>query len=171
MLVQPAEQHWSTPVHAGPPRQDVEATQTAATQVSPGGQMLPQPPQLSGLVSMSVQPDAQHCSTPVHAAPPLHWTGLVQLPRTHVSFLGQATLHAPQLLGSVAVSVQPDAQHEARPVQATPPLHEGIASQTPAMHSSPVAQVIEQPPQWKGDTLVLTHVVPQHVSPAEQPAV
>jgi hypothetical protein len=52
-----------------------------------------QPPQFFGSVSMSAQPEAQHCSFPVHTGPPLHDAGGVQLPPTQVSPTGHPKPH------------------------------------------------------------------------------
>jgi hypothetical protein len=92
-LLQPVGQHCWTPVQTGPPLQDAGGVHIPAAQVNLGGHGLPQPPQLFGSVSMSAQPDLQHCSSPVHSGPPLHDAGGVQFPCTQVLPAGQAKPH------------------------------------------------------------------------------
>lgn len=169
MSTQPAGQHWSVPEQDGPWLQRAGAVQTPATQVSPAGQTLSQPLQLFGSVSMSVQPVAQHCWTPVQIGPPLQEAGAVQLPATHVSPVGQPKPQVLQLFGSVFTSVQPEGQQESAPVQVGPPLQVPGVWQKLSAQTEPVGQTLPQKPQLELEVVVSTQKSPQHVSGVGQP--
>ena len=76
-------------------------THLLLVQVSPAGQMSPQPPQLLGSSVGSMQAPLGHWTSgglhPPQITPPVHW----QVPRRQVLPVGQTSLQLPQLLGSV----------------------------------------------------------------------
>ena len=77
-------------------------------QVLPGGHVLPQAPQLSGLLLVSVHAPPQRAAHAMHA------------PLVHVCVPRHALPHAPQLRRSLLVSVQTPAQTVAHGTQAPP---------------------------------------------------
>jgi hypothetical protein len=160
--VHPLGQHCSTPVQTGPPLQVAAALQTAPTHVSPGAQAMPHPPQLSGSVSMSVHPLAQHCSAPRHGGWPLHVVPGMQLLSEHWLPGGQTSPHPPQLFGSVVVSVHPSAQHCSMPSHGGRPLQETLLVQTPPEHVAPGGQTSPHPPQLSGSLSTSVHPLAQH---------
>jgi len=68
----PSMQHASEPLQGGPPLHVVVDWHLLATQVSPGGQGIPQPPQSLLLLVVSSHPSLQQAREPVQAGPPLH---------------------------------------------------------------------------------------------------
>jgi hypothetical protein len=150
MSAQPVRQHWSTPVHVGPPWHDRGAVHDPSTHVSPAGQTKPHSLQLLGSVSTLVHPAPQHSSFPVQPGPPLHIVVVTHAPATHAS---------------------PAAQHCWPSVHAGPPLHAVGAWHAPFAHVSPAGQTFVQLPQWLGSWVVLTHVAPQQRSPTLHPVV
>jgi hypothetical protein len=158
----PAEQQVVAPVQAGPPLQLPGDVQVLATHVSPGGQATLQPLQLLGSLVVSVQPDGQHVSDPVHGAPPLHDSGGWHCEPEQVSPGGHGMLQPPQFSGSLVVSLQPDAQHCCVPVHAGPPLHAVAGWHIEPTQGLPGGHGWLQPPQFCGSLVVSVQPVPQH---------
>jgi hypothetical protein len=161
----PDGQQVSPVVHEGPVPQKVTGVQALDTQLSPSGQTRPQWPQLLESFVVSVQPSAQHWSGDVHAGPVPHPIGMTQKLMAQVSSGGHGLPQPPQLLGSLVVSVHPEAQHVCVPVQTGPPLHAVVDSHIPPTHLSPEGQGCPQPPQFFGSVLVSEQPVAQQVSP------
>jgi hypothetical protein len=99
--------------------------------------------QLLGSDDVSVQPLLQHVSPMVHAGPPLHAGGAVQVLATQVSPGGHSFPQLLQFWGSVAVFVQPSEQqvwppvHAGSPLQDGPPWHMLSTQLSPAAHAWP----------------------------------
>ena len=133
-----------------------------ALQVSPAAQVMPQPPQLFGSLSVLAQPLEQQVS-PAAQMVPLQ----AQAPLVQVSGAVQALPQAPQLALSSLVSAQVPAfgsQQTCGKVQLTPVEPHGqllpLGEQPVApQHSVPVAQAAP-PPHWQ--------TPPEQVSPGLQ---
>jgi hypothetical protein len=134
VLSQPSLQQARLPVHAGPPLQLVVDWHALATHFSPAGHAWPQVPQSFGSLVVSSQPSLQHASEPTHAGPPLQLVVDWHMLATQSSPGGQTSPHAPQLPGSVFVSVQPTGQHVSAPVHAGSPWQLGPLWQTLSTH-------------------------------------
>ena len=121
-------------------------------------------PQLAGSVFVSLQPVGQHVSPGEHAGPvPQNAIG-VQTLATQLSPAGQGLPQAPQLFGSVCVSMQPVAQHWSGGVHAGPVLHPiGTLQKLPTQVLSG-GHGIPQPPQLVGSVVVSLHPEVQHTS-------
>jgi hypothetical protein len=124
----------------------------------PKGHVVPHAPQLALLVWRSTQvmpipppPPAGHAVSPVGQP-------AVQAPLTHVSAMGQRRPHAPQLAGSVPVSVHWPPQV----VSPAPHTH------FPLVQLAPVPHAVPQVPQSKGSLVRSTHAPMQLVSPLPQ---
>ena len=74
---------------------------------------------------------------------------------------GQKTPHAPQFIGSLLMSVQPDGQTVRGEVQ-------GL-SHEPKMQSSPDGQELKQRPQWSGSINVMVQLSPHNIGPMKRP--
>jgi hypothetical protein len=135
---------------------------TPSTHGSPPPQMTPHPPQLFASFVVLMQPLGQQVSTVAHAGPPLQVVGALQTPPTHALPVGQGLLQAPQLMGSVVVSVQPWPQHVSVPVQTGPPWHEGGIWQTPPRHMAPAPQALPQLPQLLVSVSMFVQPAAQH---------
>ena len=164
VLEHPVPQHVSPDGHGGAPLQDVAGVQMLATQVSPVGQMVPQPPQLLASVVVLEHPDAQHVSVAVQSGPPLQVAGAWHVPPWQVSPGAHAFPHEPQLFGSVFTFEQPDAQHSFTPVQTGPPLQDAGAVHVAATHVKVAGQVLPQAPQFFGSVSMFLQPVEQHCS-------
>jgi hypothetical protein len=133
------------------------------THAAVAGQTLPQVPQLLLSVVVLAQPLVQHVCPAEQAGPPLQSTGAVQTLATQVSPEAHALPHAPQLLGSLVVSLHPVEQHCSAPVQAGPPLQ--VVAHMPPLQTSPGAQETPHLPQLFGSVLTSVQpVVAQHSS-------
>lgn len=99
---------------------------------SVSAQTVPQAPQLSGSMEVRVQLPLQF-SVPAGQS-------VVQVPRAQASPEAHSLPHSPQLAGSVKVDTQ-------TPSQLVCPKGQAISVQVPAVHSSPAAQGMSQPPQ------------------------
>jgi hypothetical protein len=102
-------------------------------------------PQLLGSLVGSVQPLAQASSAP----------GQAQALCSQVSGEGQTIPHLPQLLESLVTSTQSCPQATSGEVQ--------FAWHVPALHTSPLAQALPQPPQLAPSCVVSTHTPEQDV--------
>jgi hypothetical protein len=154
---QPVAQHWSVPVHTGPPLHEAGAVQFPVWQVSPGGQRRLHRPQFLGSVSTFAHPDVQHCLPPVQTGPPLHDVGATQLPFWQVSPIAHWNPHSLQLLGSFWTSTQPPGQQvESVPVQGGPPM-QPVLAQLPPTQVAPGGHARKHPPQLFGSVCVSTH--------------
>ena len=114
--------------------------------MSPVRHANPHWPQLFGSLFVSVQPSAQHWSTPVQEGPPLQpvWVA-VQVLFTHVQWMpgghAQAWPQPPQLLTLVTVSTHRSPQQVSAPVQAASPPH--APTQTKLVQTSPFGHWLE----------------------------
>jgi hypothetical protein len=163
----PDAQHCSVPPQGGPPSQVNADWQLPMAQTSSGAHGLPQPPQLAGSVSVSVQPEVQHVWPIMQDGPPLQAAGVVHTLASHIE-LGQATPHLPQLFGSSVVSVQPPGQQVSSPVQAGSPWQDGPVLHSLSTHVDPGVHAKSQLPQLLGSVEVSTQPAGQHLSVGEQ---
>jgi hypothetical protein len=115
--VQPVPQHWSTPVHPGPPLHCSVTTQWPETHARPAPHFWSQPPQSSGLLDVSTHPAAQHAAPPVQAGPPWHETGASHVPSAQLSLAAQTWVQLPQWVGSTFVFTHVSPQHTSPPEQ------------------------------------------------------
>jgi hypothetical protein len=161
---QPDGQQVSPTVQAGPVPQNVTGVQELDTQLWPRGQTVPQWPQLLESFVVLVQPSAQHWSGDVHAGPVPHPMGMTHELPAQVSSGGHGLPQPPQLLGSVAVSVQPEGQHDCDPVHAGPPLQAVVDWHIPPTHLSPEGHGCPQPPQFFGSVMVFEQPEAQQTS-------
>jgi len=122
--VQPKSQHVSEPKHAGPPLQVVmiDPTHVPLLHVSSLLQMFVQLPQWA-IVSLPTQTSLQQ-RLPFVQPFVLHPAGGWQMPPRQLP-VAHGLLHPPQSFGFVPSSTQPPLQHDAPPVQAAPPPHDG----------------------------------------------
>ena len=120
--VHPTEQQASPPVQAGSPWQLVPGMHRLSTQDSPVGHGCPQLPQFLGSLEVSSHPVGQHWAGAAHAGPPLHPTGVWQLPPTQVDPGVHVLPQNPQFLGSLFVFEHPLAQHCSSVLHTGPPL-------------------------------------------------
>jgi hypothetical protein len=91
----------------------------------------------------------------------------VQMLATHVSPLGQTVPHCLQLLGSLVVSTQPDAQHCVVPEHAGPPLHDGVRHM-PWTQVASCAQACPHAEQFAGSLCVSVQPFAQQDCSTEQ---
>jgi hypothetical protein len=142
---QPVAQHWSVPVHTGPPLQLAGVLHTPSSHVAVGPQVFPQAPQLFRSVFSSTQEPLQPASGGAHV-------GFVQTTPPP----GDETQHAPlwqfappahrspqppQFEGSVLVSAQVEPQHVV-PIGHPVPSHPlGTHWWVVGAHSSPAGHV------------------------------
>jgi hypothetical protein len=132
----------------------------------PTGHTRPHPPQLLTSLVVSVQFPLQHESLCAHGPHAGGGGGKLSrhAPLMHVWSAWQTMPHAPQLLGSLVVSVQPLAQQSWLNGQ---PLDAQLAlgpTHVPLMHELPVAQTSPQAPQLKGSVRTFAE---QFASPPE----
>jgi hypothetical protein len=164
--VQPLPQHWSAPVQAGPPLQPVVATHLVARHCAPGGHFWLQPPQSSGLLVVSTQPDEQHWLPPVQIGPPLHETGAWQFPAAQLSPAGHTLVQLPQCVGATSVLTHTSPQHWSLPEQGVPVPQPAFGWQAPPMHASPPGHARPHVPQWFGSVPSSMQPPPQQLSPS-----
>jgi hypothetical protein len=164
----PSMQHASEPLQGGPPLHVVVDWHLLATQVSPGGQGIPQPPQSLLLLVVSSHPSLQQAREPVQAGPPLHVVVDWHLLATHLSPVGQGIPQPPQFSGSLFVSVHPTEQQVSPPVQAGSPWQLLPGTQRLSTQDSPGAHGWPQLPQFLGSLEVSAQPVAQHWAGAVQ---
>jgi hypothetical protein len=143
------------PVHAVSPEGQEQAP---PEHVPPNGHAVPQAPQLALLVCRST-----HVVPIIGPMPPVHAVSPVGQPAVHTPFtqvlaMPQWVPHAPQLRGSVSVSVHWPPQL----VSPAPHTH------APLVQVAPVPQAVPQAPQSKGSFSRSTHALLQLVSPLPQ---
>jgi hypothetical protein len=144
-------------VQAGWPLQ--VAVQFPLTQLLPGPQAMPQPPQFWGSLRVLAHPAGQHDCPEPQTGPPLQVA--VQLPAEQFSPVGQALPQKPQFWGSLVVSEQPDGQQLWLGAQDGPPLQVGPAHM-PITQESPSGQTLPQEPQFSKSLEVSEQPDAQH---------
>jgi hypothetical protein len=140
-----------------------------SSQLASFGHALPQRPQLSSSLSVSVQPVVQQLSPPVQTGPPLHVLPPTHAPAMHASSAPHTLVQLPQCSGETCslTHVSP---------QQLSPAEQPICEQpwggwqAPARQASPFGQVRPQKPQSFGFVPSSTHVDPQHASPSPHAA-
>jgi hypothetical protein len=90
------------------------------THVAPRAHSLPQNPQFCVSLLVFEHPVVQHCSSRVHAGPPLQLVGTWHRFPTHASPGGQALPQLPQSSGLFVSFTQSEEQHDRPAPQARP---------------------------------------------------
>ena len=127
--------------HGRPPPQPVGGWHTPAEHADPGGQTVPQPPQLATSLRMSTHPFEQHVVPPWQPGKhPADW----HTPAKHTCPGAHTVPQRPQLLLSTSVLTQRAPQQFVSPVHAGPPPHVVAGTQRLFSHMLPAGQSAEK---------------------------
>jgi hypothetical protein len=165
-LQTPLTQAWPDPQSAfvrqavGPASVPEGVEHVPPEQLAPLAQTLPQLPQLSGSMSVFVQPEGQEVS------PAMQVLGGTQVAPTQLSPLGQTDPQPPQLSGSVCVSVQLPPQLVSPEAQG--PASGAVLGHAPLVQLAPLGQALPQAPQLAESVARSVQLLPQAVWPVAQ---